>query len=46
MPCKYHLSTNNGLLAYNVDRLCLAAYNDELMCKWNRAFPLFAIAFA
>ena len=31
--CKYHLSTNDGLLTYNVVQLCLAANSDELMCK-------------
>ena len=33
--CKYHLSTNDGLLTYNVVQLyvCLGANNNELMCK-------------
>ena len=31
--CKYHLSTNDGLLTYNVVQLCLAANSNELMCK-------------
>ena len=34
----------NGLLMRTVIQLCLAANNSLLMCKWNHAFLLVAIA--